>query len=129
MNAFRGAIILALVIVTPIARAAAPVTVTIDASKAGTSIPADFVGLSYETKMMLPVDGKHYFRADNGALIATFKQLGIRSLRVGGNSADNPQVAIPNEADIDSLFEFAKAADVKVIYTLRLKGTNDPTDA
>ena len=35
---------------------------------------------------------------------------------------------IPNKADIDSLFAFARAAGVKVIYTLRLSGT-EPADA
>ena len=109
------------------ALAATPVTVTIDASKTGAKIPEDFVGLSCETKLMLPSDdGQHYFRPDNAALTAMFKQLNIKSLRIGGNSADNPAVAIPSEADIDSLFAFAKAADVKVIYTLRLKGQSDP---
>ncbi len=76
---------------------------------------------------LLPsVNGRYMFSADNAPLIAMFHQLGIKSLRVGGNTADNPAVKIPKDKDIDSLFAFAKAADVKVIYTLRLRGDINP---
>jgi hypothetical protein len=47
--------------------------------------------------------------------------LGVKSLRVGGSSVDTASDGIPAEPDIDSLFEFAKAAGVKVIYSVRLK--------
>ena len=110
-------------------RAESNVTVTIDASKPGVAIPSDFLGVSYETRMALAKNGVHYFRPDNAPLLAMFKQLGIKSLRVGGNTVDKPEVDVPGEADIDSLFAFARAADVKVIYALRLKGAADPTDA
>ncbi len=86
-------------------------------------ISPDFSGLSFEMKTLLPGrNGKHFFRPSNVDLIQLFKTLGIRCLRVGGNTADLASVAIPDDADIDSLFGFAKAAHVKVIYTLRLRG-------
>jgi hypothetical protein len=58
-----------------------------------------------------------------------FRTLGIKSLRVGGNTADRDAVAIPGKADIDSLFAFASAAGVKVIYTLRLNRADPQADA
>ena len=58
-----------------------------------------------------------------------FRTLGIKSLRVGGNTAERETVPIPAKADIDHLFAFAKAAGVKVIYTLRLKGADPQADA
>jgi hypothetical protein len=99
-----------------------PVKITLDASAAGPSISDDFAGLSFETQMLLPSkEGKYYFSPENKPLVALFHQLGIRSLRIGGNTADRPTVPIPGPADIDRLFAFADAADVKVIYTLRLR--------
>ena len=109
------------------AQSPAPVTVTVSDDTPGATISSRFLGLSFETSMLLPdKDGKYYFSPENKTLIAMFQTLGIKSLRIGGNSADSPQISVPGPADIDSLFSFAKAADVKVIYTLRLHlGTPD----
>jgi hypothetical protein len=86
----------------------------------GAAIAPDFTGLSYEVASILPADGPRYFRADNGPLITLFHTLGIKSLRIGGNTSDRNVRRLPEFADLDSLFGFAKAADVKVIYCLRL---------
>ncbi len=109
--------------------AGAQVTLTIDAGAPGGPIPADFSGISMEMQTLLPDKyGRYYFRAGNQPLLAMFRQLGIHNLRVGGNTADNPAVAVPAGANIDSLFAFARAAGIKVIYTLRLRGNTDPGD-
>ena len=103
--------------------AVCPVTVRVETEKPIRTIPDDFCGLSYETKMVLPNTntGKHYFRGDNRPLIQAFQTLGIKHLRVGGNTAERATVNIPNEKDIDALFAFAKEADLKVIYSVRLQ--------
>ncbi len=89
-------------------------------SRAG-PLADDFAGLSYETKREMPDEaGKYYFSDDNTALAAMFRTLGIKNLRIGGNTVDSPKVSIPGDADIDQLFAFAKAADAKVIYSFRL---------
>lgn len=101
--------------------AQAPVMVQLSPQQPGAAVPADFVGLSFEMQYVLrDTNGHHFFSTKNKTLIATFKTLGIKSLRVGGNTADRPTIPTPSFADVDSLFAFAKAADVKVIYTLRL---------
>src|SRR5579863_4487796 len=101
----------------------------VDVQHPGPAIPADFVGLSFEMQRVLPdTNGSHFFSPENKPLIATFKTLGIKSLRVGGNTADRPTLPVPSQADVDQLFSFAKAADVKVIYTLRLN-QGDPAAA
>lgn len=108
--------------VAPSARGRATVAVTVDPSSSGRRIPADFAGVSFEMQLVtLGKDGSHYFRPDNKALVDTFKSLGIKNLRVGGNTSDKPTVPVPTEADIDSLFAFAKEAGVKVIFTVRLR--------
>lgn len=104
--------------------AGAPVSVavTVDTKNPGPAISPDYSGLSYEMSKVLPGrGGKYYFSPDNTALLATFKSLGVHHLRVGGNTGDRETVKIPSNADIDSLFKFARAAGVKVIYSLRMK--------
>ncbi len=105
---------------------AVPVTVTIHSTQLGAKIPDDFAGLSYETKRELPDDqGQYYFSAQNAPLAKMFQTLGIKNLRVGGNTVDSPKVAIPTRTDIDNLFQFAKAANTKVIYSFR-QNKGDP---
>jgi len=114
--------LLVVVAATPLGRAESPATITVAASKPGAEMSPDFEGLSFETSMVLPdEDGKYFFSPQNTRLIAMLKTLGIKSIRVGGNKADDPKIAVPKPADVDSLFHFADAADVKIIYTLRLK--------
>jgi hypothetical protein len=110
--------------------AQSPVTVTIDSQHAGRPIPADFVGLSFESSNLLAhANGGHIFDSANQPLIAIFRTLGIKSLRIGGSTADMPRYAVPHGDDIDKLFAFAADADVKVIYTLRLPAADVADDA
>jgi hypothetical protein len=126
----RFIIVLMLLLAPVTAFAQSPVTVRTDATAPGAQIPDDFTGLSFEMQTLLPgKDGEYIFSPDNKKLIALFKQLGLKNIRVGGNTADKPTVPVPGEKDIDSLFGFADAVDAKVIYTLRLRETADPTDA
>jgi len=110
--------------------AQSPVTLQTDLSQPGRIIPADFCGLSYELKMALTNSktGEHYFRPDNQPLINLFHTLGIKHLRIGGNTAERISVPIPDHADIDSFFGFVKAADIKAIYTVRME-SNNPADS
>jgi len=105
-----------------------PVAVTVTADGSGPALPPRFLGLSYEMSMLLPTDGRYYFDPNDEALVNTFKTLGIRSLRVGANAVDDPRIPVPQEKDIDALFNFARAAGVKVIYSFRLKN-GDPSES
>lgn len=98
-------------------------TVAIDPQAAGVAISGDFLGLSFETTAILPDAQGHYpyFSADNRSLIRIFKTLGIKNLRIGGNTADRPSAPIPSRVDIDAAYAFAKAAGTNVIYTVRLR--------
>lgn len=106
------------------------VTISIDQKATGIVIPKDFLGLSFESASILPDPAGHYqyFRADNRPLIQLFKTLGIKNLRIGGNTADRPWVKVPSQADIDAAYAFARATGVNVIYTLRLREST-PNDA
>ena len=106
------------------------VSITLDPQHPGAAIAPDFSGLSFEVSVLLPnEDGVRYFRRDNLPLIKLFDTLGIKNLRIGGNTSDRDVRRLPAEADLDSLFEFAKAAGVKVIYCLRLHNGDPQADA
>jgi hypothetical protein len=109
--------------------AQARVTVTVDTSSREFEVPQDFVGLGFETKSVLPnAYGVHgyFFSPANTQLITLFRNVGIKEIRVGGGTVDGSgheehcATSIPTYQDIDQLFEFARAAGIKVIYSVRL---------
>ncbi len=105
------------------------VALSVNTSQPGATISPDFSGLSFEVFLALPNDnGVYYFRPDNRPLLDLFHTLGIKSLRIGGNTSDRDVRKLPSEADLTNLFAFAKAADVKVTYCLRLHN-GDPQSA
>jgi hypothetical protein len=106
--------------------------VSVDLSSPGNSIPGDFIGFSFETRRVnCNSDGVpgYFFDSTNTQAVTLFRQIGVKSLRVGGGSVDDPQIPIPATNDIDALFRFAKAADVKVIYSVRLTDGNAEQNA
>jgi hypothetical protein len=105
---------------TPDAASTKPIVVSVETSKPGLEVSPKMMGLSYETSLLRPrEDGTRYFRPDNKTLVTLFKTIGIKSLRIGGAATDSTKQPVPSEEDIESLFGFAKEADVKVIYSVR----------
>ena len=108
-----------------------PVTITVNREIRGRQIPKDFLGLSFETASLLKdhagVPG-YLFDSTNTQLIDLFGVLGLRNIRIGGGTVDNPRVN-PSRQDIDALFGFVKAAKLRVIYSLRLLNGNAVEDA
>ncbi|HVM49942.1 MAG TPA: hypothetical protein VMU04_18075 [Candidatus Acidoferrum sp.] len=112
------------------ALAQTPVALNIDSQSPGYAIPTNFCGLSFETMTLLADSGGgHFFSATNTPLITLFQNVGLKHLRIGGDTVDMPTVAIPTNADIDALFAFAQAAGVKVTYSLRLLNGSTNADA
>jgi hypothetical protein len=103
--------------------ASSKVELTVNPAEAGRQIPPDFLGLSFETMAILKDKDGHYtyFTPQNASLARLFGSLGVKSLRIGGNTADTPTVPLPTHEDIDSLYDFAKMANVRVMYTLRMR--------
>jgi hypothetical protein len=108
----------------------APVELTVKMSPHGYAIPADFVGLGFETKSVAPntygVNG-YFFSPENKQLITLFRNTGINQIRVGGGTVNGSGknehcvMPTPDHAAIDQLFAFARAAGVKVIYSVRIE--------
>src|SRR3954469_22759213 len=111
MNQIRFVLasLMALVVVGSSRAEPVDVIVRIDAQQPGDAISPMFSGFSFETRSILPDASGHYlFDPQNKPLMQIFATLGIKSLRIGGNSADNPDVPIPSDNDIDNLFAFAQ---------------------
>jgi hypothetical protein len=109
--------------------ASAPVRVVASIPAQEAEIPADFVGMSWETRTLTrsrdlsaAAAGRRIFQPSDRELLTLFRNLGVRHLRVGGGSVDWPATSpIPNREGIDDLFAFVRAAGVrKVIYSFRL---------
>jgi len=109
-----------------------PVTLTIETKQHGCQIPDDFAGLGFETWAEEPdrsgVSG-HFFSPTNTGLITLFTNSGIRNLRLGGGTVDGLSAAVPNRADIDNLFNFARKTGIEVIYSFRLLNGDPVEDA
>lgn len=103
-------------------RATGPVTIAVTTTSHGFAIPMDFSGLSIETSTIMNgnngISGHLFSPTDNPQVLTLFQNIGLKNLRVGGGTVD--QSYSPSCADIDTLFNFAPLAGVKVIYSLRL---------
>lgn len=121
-----------------------PATVSIHADQTGAAIPADFVGLSTEKKILT----RDCFSPKNTTLVNLCRTLGPGILRIGANGVDstffqrgaapalesmkdNKYVIEPRTlwpATVDAFFEFVRATGWKVIYGVNM-GANDPAMA
>ncbi|HEV2319351.1 MAG TPA: glycosyl hydrolase family 79 C-terminal domain-containing protein [Verrucomicrobiae bacterium] len=112
------------------AQSPSPVSVTINTQSLGYQIPDDFTGVSIFTETQkLGHRGSHgnLFSAANVQLVTLFKNSGIHHLRLGATGSACSDAPNLDDADIDSLFAFAKATDIKVIYSLH--ALNGPATA
>ena len=122
---------IALAGVGAISAAPMPVTVAITNSP-GYAIPADFSGLSFGAVAELPGHGGvpgYMFNGTNEQLITLFKNSGLHHLRLGGSTVEGTNAAVPDRTAIDDVFAFAKAADVKVIYSFPLLNGDSSSNA
>jgi hypothetical protein len=117
------------------AREASSVEVVVDYSHPGRPIPADFIGLSYESAIL----ATNYFAPDDGSVLGLLRRLGSTGvLRIGGNTSDQTvwhatggdlppsDIYVITPAVIDALAAFLRALGWQLIYGLNLgRGTAD----
>ena len=113
--------------------------VIIDETKPGLTLPADFLGISYEKNALV----EPHFKPGNAVLINLHRNLGTGTLRLGGNKveltrwdADAPAsldkatgLAVIGRAALDDLYGFLKAADWKCLHGVNLAGNRPETSA
>src|SRR5690242_19192246 len=100
--------------------AQSPITLTVATESRGHAVPWDFGGVSIFTRTQRlnhrGVPG-NLFSGTNTQLITLFTNSGIHHLRLGATASSEGTTNL-EPADIDSLFAFAQAANIKVIYSL-----------
>lgn len=116
-------------------------TITVSADKPGATIPADFLGFSFEKKIL----SRECFQSTNTVLVNLFRNLGRGVIRVGAAEGDctewsrsqtaplssmksnrfSLQITTIGPLSVDNLFGFAKECGWRVIYGLNL-GVNKP---
>jgi len=105
------------------------VTVTIDDSRPQYSIPSNFVGLSYETKIL--AESPEILNENNKVLIQLIKNLGAGILRIGGDTSDetfwtgNVRTSTTGTdslttTDVDRLAAFSNAIGWPVLFGLNM---------
>lgn len=105
------------------------VSVTIDQGQPGYQIPADFEGLSFETKILTA--NPDFLSTNNTVLLRLIGNLGPGVLRIGGNTSDEvywsektsgagAAIDTLTKTGIDRLSAFSKAAGWKVLFGLNL---------
>src|SRR5579862_9748072 len=63
-----------------------PVTVTVDQTKPGYTVPANFEGLSFETQILSA--NPEFLNVNNSVVVQLLKNLGPGILRIGGSTSD-----------------------------------------
>jgi hypothetical protein len=117
----------------PRAQAQPAISVAVDYQAAGTPIPSDFIGLSYESAILTDAG---YFSVDNTSVLGLISRLGPAGvIRIGGNTSERtvwrpggepvpPGMIALTPASIDRLAAFLRAVGWKLTYGLNLaRGT------
>jgi autotransporter-associated beta strand protein len=93
------------------------------AQAAAAAIPGDFSGLSFEMGSVIydSVNQGWYLSGTNANMVALMKTLGVKSIRVGGNSAETGNIA--TNADEDAVLDFCHAIGGNLIWDLEIDGT------
>jgi autotransporter-associated beta strand protein len=102
----------------------ANVTLAINTAQASAApIPSDFSGLSFEMGSVIydSVNQGWYLSGTNANMVALMKTLGVKSIRVGGNSAETGNIA--TNADEDAVLDFCHAIGGNLIWDLEIDGS------
>ena len=107
-----------------------PAQVTIDVTAPGLTIPADFLGISYEKNALV----EPHFKATNTMFVNLHRNLGAGTLRLGGNKVELTRwqaeatatldkktgLAVIGKATLDDLYSFLKVTQWKCLHGLNL---------
>ena len=116
-----------------------PAQVVVDATKPGLTIPADFLGLSYEKNALV----EPHFKPGNAVLINLHRNLGPGTLRLGGNKVELTRwqadatasldratgLAVIGRTTLDDLYGFLKATEWKCLHGINLAGNQPESSA
>ena len=115
----------------PAVAATATVKVTLDPARARVEpVPRDFAGVSIEMQTVragFSTPRGHWLSAGNAPFVALVKRLGVRSVRVGGNTTERnapdgsrPLKPYPSDADATHVNDFVNANHKEMKTCLKL---------
>ena len=124
---------------TLVAVESVPATIVVDVTKPGLTVPADFLGISYEKNALV----EPHFKPGNSVLINLHRNLGAGTLRLGGNKVELTRwqadaaasldkatgLAVIGRATLDDLYGFMKATDWKCLHGINLAGNQPESSA
>jgi hypothetical protein len=105
------------------------IQVVLSPASPGYKIPDDFAGLSYEKNTL----NKAIFGLKKDTLIRLFQTLGIKSVRIGGNSVDKDTFSTNatsthfTKSELDSFYLFVGKTGSKVLMGINFGGDFNPT--
>jgi hypothetical protein len=102
--------------VPAVAASSATITATLQTgSVRSTAIPSDFEGLSFEmTTICKTWNGTNWMSSSSTAFANLLKRLGVKSLRIGGNSGEED--AYPTASDAQDVNDFANLIGANLIW-------------
>jgi hypothetical protein len=84
-------------------------------------IPEDFLGISLESSAIAAANngGREWLSGTSGAFSTMMKRIGVKSVRIGGNSAE--RTGYPTLADARSVGDFADLVGANLLWVLPVK--------
>ena len=105
-----------------IATTTASVSISIKSGGARTDkIPADFLGISLESSSIAAANnsGHEWLNGTNGPFSTMMQRIGVKSVRIGGNSAE--RTGYPTVTDARSVDDFANLIGANLMWVLPVK--------
>ena len=116
-----------------------PAQIDVDATKPGLTIPADFLGISYEKNALV----EPHFKAENTVFVNLHRNLGAGTLRLGGNKVELTRwqadasasldkatgLAVIGRTTLDNFYGFLKATEWKCLHGINLAGNQPDSSA
>ena len=111
-----------LALITPLAaQSTANVSITLDSTQLRRTIPNDFLGLSLEMSSIMAANnnGVAWLSGNPTAYSAMVQTIGVKNIRIGGNSSERqPYASTTDAANVDA---FANLIGANLIWTVPVK--------
>ena len=112
----------ALLMAAPLAaQSSANVSITLNSATLRRTIPLDFLGLSLEMSSIMAANngGSAWLSGTSGAYSTMVSKIGVKNIRIGGNSSERqPYAAITDAANVDA---FANLIGANLIWNVPVK--------
>jgi hypothetical protein len=113
---------IAAVLITPLAaQSNANVSITLNSGQLRREIPNDFLGLSFEMSSIMAANnnGQEWMSGNSTPLSTMLSKVGVKNLRIGGNSSERTPYA--STTDANNVEAFASLIGANLIWSVPVK--------